>query len=85
MIFRNQFNEITEGAISNIFIKKGERYWTPPVSAGLLAGTHRRYFMEHGNPPVEERSLYEEDLRSADALFVSNAIRGLVRATLSKI
>jgi para-aminobenzoate synthetase/4-amino-4-deoxychorismate lyase len=82
VIFQNENEEVTEGAISNLFLKRRDVYLTPPVSAGLLAGTYRRYLIESGAIPVEERILKEEDLRSADSLFVCNAIRGLIPAEL---
>src|ERR1044071_1447971 len=81
-IFRNERNEITEGAISNVFIKKADVYYTPPVSCGLLAGTFRKYLMEDERVKCEERILFEEDLRTADMIYLTNSVRGMIEATL---
>jgi para-aminobenzoate synthetase/4-amino-4-deoxychorismate lyase len=76
VLFMNQRGEVTEGAISNVFIEKEGRWLTPPVESGLLAGVYRRYLLET-RALVEERVLYPEDLRRANAVYVSNAVRGL--------
>jgi para-aminobenzoate synthetase/4-amino-4-deoxychorismate lyase len=81
-IFCNEKNEVTEGAVSNLFIEKNGKYYTPPISCGLLAGTYRRCLLDSGELPVEEAVLYPQDLLHADAIYVSNAIRGWVRVTV---
>ena len=76
VLFLNQRGEVTEGAISNVFIERDGRWLTPPVECGLLAGVCRRHLLETLEH-VEERVLYAEDLRQADAVYLSNAARGL--------
>ena len=76
VLFLNLRGEVTEGAIHNIFIQKDGRWFTPPVECGLLAGVHRRHLLQ-AQPGVEERVLYIGDLRQADAVYLSNAVRGL--------
>jgi para-aminobenzoate synthetase/4-amino-4-deoxychorismate lyase len=76
VLFMNLSNEVTEGAISNIFIVKDSRWLTPPVECGLLAGVFRRHLLET-LPRVEERVLQVDDLRHADAVYLCNAVRGL--------
>ena len=41
MLFCNERGELTEGGRSNVFVKIKDRYWTPPVSSGLLPGVMR--------------------------------------------
>ena len=82
VLFRNERGEVTEGCISNVWILKDSLYYTPPVRCGLLAGTYRRFLLEDPAFPSEERVLFERDVRDADAIFISNAIRGLVKVTL---
>jgi para-aminobenzoate synthetase / 4-amino-4-deoxychorismate lyase len=82
VLFRNERGEITEGAITNIFAEKKGVYYTPPLSCGVLSGTYRRYLLETKPFPIQERILYEEDLKNADAIHLTNAIRGLLRAFL---
>jgi para-aminobenzoate synthetase / 4-amino-4-deoxychorismate lyase len=81
VLFLNQRGEVTEGAIGNVFVEKDGKLLTPPVACGLLAGVYRRYLLET-RANVEERVLYPEDLRSADAVYVSNAVRGLRRVEI---
>jgi para-aminobenzoate synthetase/4-amino-4-deoxychorismate lyase len=81
VLFMNCAGEITEGAISNVFIEKAGRWLTPPVECGLLAGVYRRHLLEMLTG-AEERVLYAEDLRRADAVYLCNAVRGLRRVTI---
>jgi para-aminobenzoate synthetase / 4-amino-4-deoxychorismate lyase len=81
VLFLNLRGEVTEGAISNVFIEKGGRWLTPPIECGLLAGVYRRHLLET-RPEIEERVLTLDDLRSADAVYISNAVRGLRRVEI---
>lgn len=76
-IFLNERNEITEGAITNIFVRKrdGEPLVTPPIFSGLLNGTLRQELLERGE--AVEAPLYLDDLIAADAVFIGNSVRGL--------
>ncbi len=82
VIFENEKGQITEGAVSNIFIRKGKMYYTPPISCGLLDGVYRRYFMKKKAPFAAERILRRRDLFEADAVYVTNAVRGITRVRL---
>jgi para-aminobenzoate synthetase/4-amino-4-deoxychorismate lyase len=76
MIFLNQQGEVTEGAIHNIFVEKNGRLFTPPIQCGLLPGVHRRHILET-RPNAIEQVLCPDDLRAADRIYLSNAVRGL--------
>jgi len=76
VLFFNLRGELTEGAISNVFVEKDGRWSTPPVECGLLAGVYRRHLLTT-RPEIEGRVLREDDLRSADAVYIANAVRGL--------
>jgi para-aminobenzoate synthetase/4-amino-4-deoxychorismate lyase len=80
VLFTNSSGQVTEGAISNVFIRKagGAPLLTPPVSCGLLAGTFRRMLLERGE--AEEAVLNMQDVQEADEIFIANSVRGLVRA-----
>ena len=82
VIFRNERDEVTEGAFSNLWIFKNGVYFTPPISSGLLSGSYRRYLLAQENFPAEERVLRQQDVEQADAIFISNAIRGLLQVRL---
>lgn len=79
-LLTNERGEITEGARSNVFIRRGDHWFTPPLESGLLPGVGRRVFMlEHA---ASERRLTAQDLRSADEIRITNAIIGERRAVL---
>ncbi len=82
VLFLNLRGEVTEGAISNVFIEKDGRWFTPPIECGLLAGVYRRHLLAT-RPEIEERVLTLDDLRSADAIYLSNAVRGLRRVEIA--
>ncbi len=81
VLFLNLRGEVTEGAISNIFIEKDGRWLTPPIECGLLPGVYRRHLLET-RPEIEERILTLDDLRAADAVYLANAVRGLRRVKI---
>ncbi|MCI5122033.1 MAG: aminodeoxychorismate synthase, component I, partial [Candidatus Electrothrix sp. AUS4] len=84
VLFTNTKGEVTEGAISNIFIRprKGEPLLTPPVQCGLLAGTYRRMLLKQGKDV--EQVLRREDLLRAEQVYVANSVRGLVPVRLQQ-
>jgi para-aminobenzoate synthetase/4-amino-4-deoxychorismate lyase len=81
VLFLNLRGEVTEGAISNVFVEKDGRWFTPPVECGLLAGVYRRHLLET-RPEIAERVLFLDDLRRADAIYLANAVRGLRRVEI---
>ncbi len=74
VVFQNKKDEITEGAISNIFILVKGRWYTPPLSCGLLNGIARQVMIRKLN--AGEKILYLKDLKSADRIVLTNSIRG---------
>ncbi|MGA7160414.1 MAG: aminodeoxychorismate synthase component I [Bacteroidota bacterium] len=81
VLFYNEKNEVTEGAISNIFIEQNGGLYTPPLACGLLPGVYRRHVLEnrHG---ASEKALFHEDLIGADAIFICNSVRGMRKVEL---
>ena len=77
----NAQGAVTEGTFTNVFIKKDGAFYTPPVACGLLGGVYRAHLLE-ALPNAAEHVLRPSDLFTADALYLCNAVRGLVRATL---
>jgi len=82
VLFLNLRGEVTEGAISNVFIEKDSHWYTPPIECGLLAGVYRRHLLETRHE-IEERVLSLDDLRTADAVYLTNAVRGLRRVEVA--
>jgi len=81
IIFTNEKNQVTEGAISNIIIKKGRRYYTPPVECGLLNGVYRRYLLSK-RAPLKEKILYKKDIKEADEIYLVNSVRQMAMVNL---
>jgi len=79
-VFLNREDEVTECAISNIFIRKGDDYFTPPLSSGVLPGVYREYLFLAGELPLAEKVLHPEDIAEADELFIANSVRKMLKA-----
>ena len=78
-ILLNARGEITQGTITNIFLDPGTGVLvTPALSCGLLPGIMRQKLIEEGL--AEEAVLKKEDLVKAEALYVGNSVRGLLKA-----
>jgi para-aminobenzoate synthetase/4-amino-4-deoxychorismate lyase len=75
VIFLNEKGEVTEGARSNVFVRRNGRLLTPPIRCGLLNGTYRQRVLEERTDACEQ-VLYAEDLQEADEVFICNSIRG---------
>jgi para-aminobenzoate synthetase / 4-amino-4-deoxychorismate lyase len=82
IIFLNERNELTEGAISNIFLRIGSKLLTPSLTSGVLPGIYRSHILET-NPNAEEKALTLEDLHTADAIYICNSVRGMNEVKLN--
>jgi para-aminobenzoate synthetase/4-amino-4-deoxychorismate lyase len=79
----NEKDEITEGTITNIFVRQGGKLLTPPLASGVLPGIFRRHLLQT-TPEAEESVLTLHDLESAEAIFLCNSVRGMWQATLTR-
>jgi para-aminobenzoate synthetase/4-amino-4-deoxychorismate lyase len=82
MLFFNTDGELTEGGRSNVFLRLDGRWYTPPLSSGVLPGVMRRVLLEDSAWNAQERRLTLADLYRAEEIIVCNALRGVLRATL---
>ncbi|MBC8051339.1 MAG: aminodeoxychorismate synthase component I [Chitinophagales bacterium] len=78
VVFLNERGQLTEGSFTNLFIEKNGRMLTPAAACGLLPGTLRQELLEAGE--AMEATLTLRDLADADAVWLGNSVRGLVRA-----
>lgn len=84
VLFCNEKGEVTEGSITNIFIKNGDKFITPPIACGLLDGIFRKHFIENSPVLIEEKIITRKDLESAEALYIGNSVRGLIQVVLEE-
>ncbi len=82
VIFYNENGYITEGAITNIYIKRENKFFTPPINDGLLNGIIRRRFMKKHR--IMEKHITLQDLIGSEKVFISNSIIGVRAAKLLK-
>lgn len=80
VLFVNERGELTEGAISTLFVWRDGELLTPPLASGVLPGVLRRKILE-SEATAREQVLTLEDLREAAEVFVGNSVRGLRRVT----
>ncbi len=76
LIFTNERGEVTEGCISNIFVKKNGTLITPPVKCGLLNGLMRQYILNR-TKNVSEEILFPDDVINAEKIYICNSVRGI--------
>jgi para-aminobenzoate synthetase / 4-amino-4-deoxychorismate lyase len=82
MLFFNERGELTEGGRSNVFVKLGGQWWTPPLASGVLPGVMRGVLLDDETFGAQERVLTRADVLEAEALLLTNALRGAVPAKL---
>jgi len=68
---------VTEGSRSNLFVRFGETWHTPPTTLGLLGGVYRQHWLDTA-PNVTEQSIHRRELLQADAIVQTNAVWGRV-------
>jgi len=80
-IMRNYRGEISECTTSNLFIVQGGVALTPPLESGLLPGITREFVFDVGQAigvEVREHVLRDEDLFTADEVFLTSTTRELL-------
>lgn len=79
VVFVNEDGHVTETSRANIFVQRGQKLVTPPLSAGLFPGVLRQQLLDEGK--AEEGVLVAGDL--GQGFYVGSSLRGLVRARLA--
>jgi branched-chain amino acid aminotransferase len=82
-ILCNAEGYLAEGTTSNIFVVKNEFVWTP-CSYGILDGITRRVVFEEAKKfgiPLGETNIPPEALFSADEVFITSSVKGIVPVT----
>jgi para-aminobenzoate synthetase/4-amino-4-deoxychorismate lyase len=81
-LFFNERDELTEGGRSNVFVLLEGRWYTPPLSCGLLPGVMRSVMLAAPAWDAAERVITRGMLERADGIVVCNALRGPLHAYL---
>ena len=80
-VLLNQEGFLAEGASTNVFLALAGTLFTPPLSAGILAGITREVVLEllpGLGIPFGERPLHLDELLSADEAFMTSTTREVV-------
>lgn len=72
----NQYDEITEFVNGNIALLINEKWVTPTITSGLLAGTMRQYYLD--NHQLTEQKIVKQDILQAEKIAFINSVRGWV-------
>ncbi len=80
VVFLNLLDNVAEGAISNVFVRRGALLVTPPILAGALPGVLRGELIAAGECVEAEVSL--ADLEGGD-FYLGSSLRGLRVARLA--
>jgi len=81
VLFVNNRGELTEGSYHNLVLRLDGRLLTPCLGSGLLPGILREELLELGE--ISEATLYPDDLRRAEEIWLINSLRGWRRAELN--
>ncbi len=78
VIYLNENDNLAEGAITNIFIRKGGVITTPSLQCGILPGIYRKHFLRI-HPEIKEKRITLNDLMTADEILLTNSLRGAIK------
>jgi len=73
VLFFNERGELTEGSISNVFIKKDGQWFTPALTCGLLPGIERQKLIKTLN--AKTAIINQDRLIHADEIIICNSLR----------
>lgn len=82
VLFFNDRGELTEGGRSSVFVKRNGIWMTPPLSSGVLPGVMRSVLLNDPSWAAVEAVVTRDDLLTAQAIVVCNALRGALPATI---
>jgi branched-chain amino acid aminotransferase len=81
VILLNERGEVSECTSANIFIAKGDKVWTPPLSSGCLPGVTRDILLHEIQAQgyeIAEKAILPEELEQADDVFITSTTRALL-------
>lgn len=78
-IFLNEKGKVSEGCTTNVFIVINSRILTPNIESGLLPGILRDWIIS--NFKVEEVEIDKNLILSADEIFLTNSLVGIMKVS----
>lgn len=75
-LLRNAADEVVCATAANVFVLHGQRWTTPPLERCGVAGVCRQHLIGLGGARIAP--LTAADLQCADAVFLCNAVRGIL-------
>jgi branched-chain amino acid aminotransferase len=81
VILLNERGEVAECTAANVYMVKGDKILTPPLSSGCLEGVTRGILFEvagEAGVTVKEQVLRPDDLYTADEVFISSTNRNVI-------
>lgn len=81
VLFLNEDGLLTEGAVSNLFMIKDNKWYTPSLQCGLLNGVMRKRLIDAvkcNNGIVEEGCYTLSFLLDADYVLLTNSLMGIM-------
>jgi para-aminobenzoate synthetase/4-amino-4-deoxychorismate lyase len=73
LVFLNERDEVTEGAVHNIVLRVNGELVTPRLESGLLPGTFREELLAVGE--IREQTITGRDLDQAEEIYLINSVR----------
>ncbi|MDD5459132.1 MAG: aminotransferase class IV [Phycisphaerae bacterium] len=77
-------NRLAEGCVSNVFVIKDKKLFTPPLATPVLAGIARKTVCSLAGEldvELEEKELVIDDVLDADEIFITNVIMKVMPVT----
>jgi len=81
VILLNERGEVAECTAANVYLVKGDKILTPPLSSGCLEGVTRGILLEIASEAgfsVKEQILHADDLYGADEVFSTSTNRNVI-------
>ena len=75
-LFANTRSQLCEGIWTNVFVKLGQRWCTPPLSSGCLPGVTRKFVFKIA-PEIEEADIEMDQVETIEAAFLTSSMRGI--------
>ncbi|MDO5639009.1 MAG: bifunctional anthranilate synthase component I family protein/class IV aminotransferase [Neisseria sp.] len=89
-LFFNSDGHLLEGGRSNVFVRFGNEWHTPPLALDILNGVMRQHILLHPQAflhtdTVHESRITRTQLLQADEIRLCNALRGLFAVSLRQL